>query len=261
MKLSKKLFRAAALALTALALTASLASCGNMRTTDKIKADGKLVMLTNAAFPPFEYVSNGNVVGVDVDIATEIAKELGVELEVKDMAFDGIVAAVKSGKGDIGVAGMSINEERLESVDFSVEYVSSSLYIIVPANGSTVASADDLVNKTIGVQTGTTADVFTSDIEGATISRFNNFLDAAAALKAGKCDAIVVDELPSQEIVKANADTLVRLETPLTEEKYAIALQKGNDTLLETINTVLERLLSEGKIDSYIFNHTQNASN
>ena len=172
------------------------------------------------------------------------------------MEFDGIVGAVQSGKGAMGVAGMSITEERLKSVDFSIEYVQSKLVILVPAENSTVATPDDLTGKIIAVQTGTTSDIFATDmVENATIQRFKNFLDAASALKTGKCDAVVVDEMTAQSILAENAD-LAQLADPLTEERYAICVQKGNDTLLESINTTLKRLIEEGKIDEYIYNHT-----
>lgn len=250
-----KSFRAIALILTFIMLGALLGGCATTPTVDKIKTDGKIVMLTNAAFPPFEYTSGGEVVGVDVDIARAIAADLGVELEIQDMAFEGIINAIKSGKGSIGVAGMSITEDRQKNVDFSIEYVKSKLFVLVAATETEITSPDNLTGMTIGVQTGTTSDVFASGVEGAEISRYGNFLDAATALKSGKVRAIVADELTSDEILAANTD-LIRLPDPLAEEAYAICVQKGNTTLLEAINATLTRLLDEGKIDEFIFNHS-----
>lgn len=251
----KKPLRILAFVLTFIMLGAMLSACATVPTVDKIKEDGKIVMLTNAAFPPFEYTANGEVVGVDVDIAKAIAADLGVELEIQDMAFEGIVNAIKSGKGSIGVAGMSITEDRKKNVDFSVEYVKSKLFVLVAASETEITSPDNLTGMTIGVQTGTTSDVFASDVEGAEISRYGNFLDAATALMGGKVRAIVVDELTSDEILAANPD-LIRLADPLAEEAYAICVQKGNASLLEAVNTTLTRLLEEGKIDEFIFNHS-----
>ncbi len=250
-----KSFRAIALILTFIMLGALLGGCATTPTVDKIKTDGKIVMLTNAAFPPFEYTSGGEVVGVDIDIARAIAADLGVELEIQDMAFEGIINAIKSGKGSIGVAGMSITEDRQKNVDFSIEYVKSKLFVLVAASETEITTPDNLTGMTIGVQTGTTSDVFASGVEGAEISRYGNFLDAATALKSGKVRAIVVDELTSDEILAANTD-LIRLADPLAEEAYAICVQKGNATLLEAVNATLTRLLDEGKIDEFIFNHS-----
>lgn len=252
----KTALRVFSLILALLMLLPFVAACSSTPTTDVIKSRGKIIMLTNAAFPPFEYTTgDGTVVGVDVDIAREIANDLGVELEIMDMAFEGIVTAIKSGKGDIGVAGMSVTEDRLKNVDFSVDYISSKLRVLVLATETEITTPDGLKNQSIGVQTGTTSDVFASGIEGATISRFGNFLDASTALKSGKVRAVVVDEMTSDEILAANSD-IIRLDDALTEEKYAICIQKGNETLLEAINTTLNRLISEGKIDEFIFNHT-----
>ncbi len=253
----KKTFKIFALLIVISLLVSVMFSCAPTPTVDVIKERGSIVMLTNAGFPPFEYTSNGNVAGVDVDIAKEIAADLGVELEIQDMAFEGIVNAIKSGKGDIGVAGMSITEDRKENVDFTIEYVSSKLVILVKNDETEITDADKLVNMTIAVQTGTTSDIFASDIENAQISRFGTFLDAATALKSGKVRAVVVDEMTSDEILAANTD-LKKLAEPLTEERYAICVQKGNTTLLEAINKTLTRLLDEGKIEEFIYNHTAN---
>ena len=251
----RNLFKLTALALTLVMLLTTMFACAVTPTVDVIKERGTIIMLTNAGFPPFEYPLSGSVAGVDVDIATEIAKELGVTLEIQDMAFEGIVNAVKSGKGDMGVAGMSITEDRQKNVDFSIEYVASKLVILVRIDEAEITANDHLKGQTIAVQTGTTSDIFASDIEGATLSRFGTFLDAATALKSGKVRAVVVDEMTSNEILDKNPD-LKKLDEPLTEERYAICVQKDNKTLLDAINAVLTRLLDEGKIDEFIYNHT-----
>ena len=203
-------------------------------TVDKIKAAGKLTMLTNAGFAPYEFLGEDNsVIGVDVEIATAIAKELGVELEVVDMDFDSIIFAIQSGKGDLGIAGITNTEERRQTVDFSINYVDSLQMIIVP-EGSAITGPADLAGKSVGVQMGTTGDLF-------------------AELAAGKLDAVVIDAGPAAQIAKANAG-LVVLETPATDEpeQYAIAIAKGNDDLKAAVDSVLEKLIADGQVQAWI---------
>jgi len=249
-----KLFRILALALVAVMLVSSLAGCSKKLDVDTIKSEGKIVMATSSGFPPFEYIAGGACVGVDVDIANEIAKDLGVTLEVQDMDFDSIIGAVKSGKVAMGVAGLSITEDRLQNVDFSIEYVNSKLFIIVKADNTDITGADSLTGKSIGVQTGTTSDTFASGVEGAEVMRYKTFLEAATAVSTGKVNCMIVDELTAKEILAANSD-LKQLEEPFADENYAIAVQKGNESLLAAINATLQRLKDEGKIEEYIYNH------
>lgn len=230
----------------------------------------KLVMYTNAAFPPFEYMKDNKISGVDVDIANEIAKDMGRELEIKDVPFDSIIPAVVSGKADFGAAGMTVNAERLKNVDFSVKYVKSTQYIIMK-DSSSFEKLSSLAGKRIGVQTNTTGDLYVATAEiddakgringkGSTIVRYNDGLLAAEALKAGKIDAIILDKLPSEAIVKANKG-LKTVEFKYDDgtnyqEEYAIAVKKGNKEVLDGINKTLSRLISEGKIDSFLNKHT-----
>ena len=212
-------------------------------------------MLTNAAFPPFEYLGDdGAVAGVDVEIAQAIADYLGVELEIIDMDFEGIVPAVQSGKGDLGVAGMTADDERRESVDFSVNYVSTTQSIIVLDSNTAITGPDDLVGLTIGVQLGTTGDLYASDIEGATISRYKTGSDAGLALVNGQVDAVVIDQMPAQQMVEANAG-LVVLDEPLTEEEYAIAIAKHKEDLKAVVDQVLSGMLADGTVDALIAEH------
>lgn len=252
----KKLNKAIAFALALLLLAALFAGCAKKESAvDKIKAAGKIVMLTNAAFPPFEYLGDDNKpAGVDVDISQAIADELGVALEVIDMDFDAIVTAVQSGQGDLGVAGMTNTPERANSVGFSINYVSTTQMIIVQ-EGSDIQSADDLVGKNIGVQLGTTGDIFASEyIEGAEVNGFKTGADAGMALANGQVDAVIIDEMPASQIVSANAG-LVVLEEPLTEEQYAIAIAKGNDDLKAVVDEVLTALIADGTVDALIEKH------
>lgn len=226
-----------------------------VKTLDDIKAAGKLIMLTNAAFAPYEYLSEDNVIaGVDVEIAQAIADEIGVELEVVDMDFDGIIEAVKSGKGDLGVAGITANEERAQKVDFSINYVDTGLFIIVRED-SDIAEPADLNGKSVGVQMGTTSDTYcTEEAEGIVVARYKTTPDAVAELSNGKIDAVVCDEQPAREAV-ANTPGLVIIETPLTTEQYAIAIAKGNTELTEVVNNVLTRLIEDGTVAALIEKH------
>ena len=230
---------------------------------DAIKAAGKIVMLTNAAFPPFEYLADelnedgtSKVAGVDADIAAEIAADLGVELEIVDMDFDGIILAVDEGKGDFGAAGMTVTAEREEQIAFSIKYVKSAQYIIVKADNETITTGADLEGKVIGVQMGTTGDFYASDLEatGATVMRYKDAVTASMDLANGRIDAVVTDELPAKSIVASN-EALKLIDEVLTEEEYAIAVDKEKTDLLEAINNTLTRLQEEGKIELFINNH------
>lgn len=245
----------------------ALASCGSTPTVDEIKKKGVITMATNASFPPFEFTDGvtesgaTNYVGIDIEIFKEIAKDLGVNYEVMDMEFAGIIGAVQSGKADLGIAGMSVTDERKESVDFSVEYFTSQNVIVVLSSNTEINAAADVAGKTIAVQTGTTSDMFASSEDfcpGATVQRYSSFIDAASAVKTGKADAMVVDIMTAGEILAQN-DDLRQLEEPLADEAYAIAVQKGNTTLLQAVNATLNRLISEGKIGEYVEQFTATA--
>ncbi|MEM1483274.1 ABC transporter substrate-binding protein [Oscillospiraceae bacterium PP1C4] len=231
------------------------ASTSDTPNIDRIKAAGKLVMLTNATFPPFEYIgADGKVAGVDADVAAEVAKDLGVELEIVDMNFDLLIDSVKADKGDFAAAGMTINPERLEQVDFSMEYVKSAQYVIVKKD-STIAT-DKLDGLTIAVQESTTGDFYaTDDVKAKEVLRFKNATETGAALKAGKCDAVIIDKLPAEAIAANSNGELVVLPQSLTEESYAFAVKKGNEDLVAEINKVMQKMIDEGKIDELVTKH------
>lgn len=265
--------------MTVCALTLSMAACGGKSSDqskpaeseaqasesaqanglEAVKANGKIVMLTNATFPPFEYIGdNGDVAGVDADVAAEIAKDLGVELEVLDMNFDLLIDSVKNGKGDFAAAGMTVTPERQEQVDFSKEYVKSSQYLIVQ-KGSDITK-DTLDGTTIAVQESTTGDYYASDeVQAKDVMRFKGATETGTALIAGKCDAVILDKLPAEAVV-ANSDGKLELRPePLTEESYAFAVKKGNTELLDSINATLQRLMDEGKIEELVTKHANAA--
>ena len=218
--------------------------------------DGKLIMVTEAGFAPYEYYDGQNVVGVDVDIAKELAAIMGKELVIKDIAFDSIIPEINSGKADLGAAGMSITPERLEEVDFTIEYATSKQVIVVKKDNTTIKNPEDINGKKVAVQLGTVADlVLTDDYPDCTLIQQKKYLAAAEDVKSGKADCIVMDALPAEELVKANPE-LVILEKELFIDKYGMAVRKGNTELLEQVNEVLQKLMDEGKIAEFTLNHT-----
>lgn len=220
------------------------------------KHDNKLVMVTEAGFAPYEYRDSSGIVGVDVDIAREIAAAMGKELEIKDVAFDSLINELNSGKADFAAAGMSINEERKKEVDFSIEYVSSKQVVVVRKDYNKIKNINDLNGKTISVQLGSVADTYvTKNFKNSKIVRQKKFLSAAEDVKAKKSECIIMDELPAKELVKNNSElTILKIE--LFTDKYAIAVKKGNTELLNKINEVLEKLIEEGKIEEFVINHS-----
>lgn len=220
------------------------------------KDDNKLVMVTEAGFAPYEYYENGEIVGVDVDIAREIAKELGKELVIKDIAFDSIINEVRTGKADIGAAGISYSDERAKKVDFSINY-SVSKQVVIVKNDSFINSINNINDKKIAVQLGSVADTYvTENYKNAEIVRQKKYLAAIEDLKVGKVDLVVMDELPAKEIIEKNSGIKI-LDGELTSDSYGMIVKKGNTELLETVNKVLNRLSSDGSIDNFIIKHTE----
>lgn len=215
-------------------------------------AGGVLVMATNAEFPPYEYHDGGEIVGIDAEIAKAIADELGMELEIEDIAFDSIIPEITSGKADMGLAGMTVTEDRKQSVDFTDTYAKASQKIIVKED-SAIASPDDLTGVIVGVQQGTTGDIYVSDLEadGTTVERYNKGFEAVQALSQGKIDAVVIDGEPAKTFV-AQTEGLKILEESFTDEEYAIAVKKGNTELLEKINGALKTLKDNGTLDEIV---------
>lgn len=245
-----------------------------VRTLDDIKASGKLYVYTEAGFAPFEFISGGKVAGVDVAICEEIAKSIGVELVVTDVKFDSIIGAIKSGKCDMGAAGITITDERKEEVDFSEKYTTSKQYIVVLAENTTVSTLGTMAGLKIGVQQGTTSDFLISDevngtdnddgthnkgaLEGtgAEVSSYESPNAVVPLLKSGKIDVLVTDKLPAEMIVANNSELkcfeLLYDDGGVTDESYGIAVAKGNSELLAEINKVIAKLIEDGKIDEYI---------
>lgn len=243
----------AADATTAADTTAADASAAESPGETKAEAAGRtLVMATNAEFPPYEYHEGDQVVGIDADIAQAIADQLGMKLEIEDIAFDSVIPEITSGKADIGMAGLTITKDRQQSVDFSDTYAKASQKVIVK-DDSALTSPDDLKGKIVGVQLGTTGDLYVSDLEadGTTVERYNKGFEAVQALSQGKIDAVVIDSEPAKAFV-SQTQGLKILDQSFTDEEYAIAVKKGNTELLDKVNGALKTLKENGDLDQII---------
>lgn len=218
-----------------------------------------LYMATEGTFPPYEYYDGDQLVGIDVEVAGAIAEKLGMKLEVVDIAFDSIVSGVQAGKYDMGMAGMTVNAERLEKVNFSDSY-STGIQVVVVKEGGKVQSLDDMGadGVVIGTQSGTTGFLYASeDFGDEKVKGFAKTTDAIEALKNGQVDCVMLDNEPAKALVAANPDSgLSILDTAYAVEDYAIAINKDNSDLLTQINTALAELKADGTlqgiIDKYI---------
>ena len=214
-----------------------------------------LTMGTNAHFPPYEYWEGDTIVGIDAEIAAAIAEKLGMELEIIDTEFDTLVAAVADGKYDIAMAGMTVTEKRLQSVSFSTTYATGVQSIIVP-EGSPITCVDDLYAEgaayVVGVQQGTTGDIYCSDDFGSDrVLQFKTGNEAVVALSKGKIDCVIIDNNPAKAYVAAT-EGLTILESAYAEEEYAIAISYDNADLLEKVNAALEELIADGTVDEIL---------
>ena len=254
--MKKGLLKIAAIAAASVMAVAALSGCGG---------SDKLIMGTNAAFPPFEFTTSQGLVGefdgIDVAIAQKIAENAGKELAVEDMEFDGLIAAVSTGKIDMAVAGMTVTEERKQNVDFSDTYFVASQVMVVAADNTDITKAEDLKNdKTVGVVLGYTGDgIVTDDLEIAEdkITRANRGLDIVQDVKNGKLDAVVIDSATGKALAEKNGLKVVEDPEAFETEEYAIAVKKGNKELLEKINGTLAEMKASGEIDELAVQYNQ----
>ncbi len=235
-----------------------LCACDSSEQQDSDTEKKTLTMGTNAEFPPYEYRDGNEIVGIDVEITQAIAKKLDMELKIEDMKFDAIVPAIVSGKVDIGVAGMTVTEERKENVDFTDSYATGVQAIIVKED-SKIKTADDLLKKganvKVGVQLGTTGDIYCTDDlkanESGTVEEYDKGADAVQALVNGKIDCVVIDKEPAKSFVAEN-EGLKILDTEYLVEDYAIAVAKDNTELKTQINDALKELIKDGTVQQII---------
>lgn len=222
---------------------------------EEIQEKGVLTMMTATGFPPFEYLGeDGKPAGVDIDLAQLVADELGVELEVLDMDFNLLIESLKSGKGQLIAAGMTATSERAEQIDFSITYTLNGLILLVP-KGSDIKTADDLAGKNIAVQESTTAHIYAQEELGIEPLAFKNANECATAVMGGKADAAILDKVPAQTLAMANPDALETVEQLLTEEEMAMGVAKGNEDLLEVVNSVLQKAMDDGTVESLTDKH------
>ena len=213
---------------------------------------GKLIMSTNAAFPPYEMTTDsGEFEGIDIETAQAIADKLGLELQIDDMDFDAALLAVQQGKADMVMAGVTVTDERQNVMDFTDSYATGIQSIIVKEDSDT-ASVDDLAGKKIGTQRGTTGYLYCSDDFGdENVVAYDNGLTAVQMLNNGQVDCVVIDNAPAKEFIAANPG-LKLLDTAYVEESYAIGVGKGNTELKDAINTALEELKADGTLQAIV---------
>ena len=213
---------------------------------------GKLIMSTNAAFPPYEMTTDsGEFEGIDIETAQAIADKLGLELQIDDMDFDAALLAVQQGKSDMVMAGVTVTDERQNVMDFTDSYATGIQSIIVKED-SDIASADDPAGKKIGTQRGTTGYLYCSDDFGdENVVAYDDGLTAVQMLNNGQVDCVVIDNAPAKEFVAANPG-LKLLDTAYVEEDYAIGVGKGNTELKDAINTALEELKADGTLQAIV---------
>ena len=246
----KKIF-ALTLAVLMMALCLTACSAKGPSLAD-VKAAGKLTVATSPDFPPFESLEGGKVVGIEVDIMEQIATELGVELEIVQMDFDSVLVGIQTAKYDCGASGITVNADREKNMLFTKPYYNAAQVIVVK-EGSPITGKADLKDKTVSVQTGTTAESGCQD-EGIAIQAYNANADAKSALTTGKVDAWVVDNLTALQMVE-DGEGLVILNEKLTEEPYAFAFAFGSEDLVAEINKALEKLINDGTIAGIFDNY------
>ncbi|WP_177916865.1 ABC transporter substrate-binding protein [uncultured Eubacterium sp.] len=246
-----------ALVLAAVTICVAFAACSSKTNDTNTNEETKtLTMVTNAEFPPYEYTEGGEVVGIDAEVAKAIADKLGMKLEIVDTKFDSIIPGVQSGKYDMGMAGLTVTPEREQNVAFSDPYATGIQSIIVKED-SEIKSVDDLSSSTkIGVQLGTTGDIYAKDDFGAdAVVEMDKGADAVQALLAGKIDCVIIDNEPAKSFVEANPGLKI-LDTAYAQEDYAICFAKENTELKEKVNTALKELIADGTlqkiVDKYI---------
>lgn len=274
----KKLIALMMTMMLAVVCTFAFSACGTgVKDVDEIKKAGKLVVATEASFPPFESKEGGKYVGIDIEIAEAIAKELGVELEIKDMEFDSVVTSVQNGQTDLAIAALTINEERAAAINFSNDYFGAAQYVVV-ASGDTTFDActtkeevDAILasfeNGTkIAAQSGTTGFYY---VKGSEAFEFNGFSNLTAVglttpvlgaqgVVNGQYKALIVDDEVAAQLVKSNSGVKT-IEIALNNEKYGIGVNKGATKLLETVNKVLADLKESGKLQEIIAKYTADA--
>ena len=213
-----------------------------------------LIMGTDPGFKPFEYKNGQNVVGFDVDLVREIAKDTNRSLQIEEISFDGLLPALQAGRIDLIAAGMTVTPERAKNAAFSTTYYSAAQRVVVPKTGSTVESVDDLKGKRIGVQLGTTGDTLAHKITGASVVQLPATSNVIQELNARRIDAAIMDNGPATQYLATNPN-LTMLARDLTKEDYAIAIKKGNTELLKQVNDSITAMKKDGRYNALVKKH------
>lgn len=243
--------------------TAPSATIAMSASLKKIKDSGKLVLGTSADYPPFEFHASidgkDTIVGFDIDVAKEIAKDLGVTLEIKDLKFDGLLAALDQGSVDIVIAGLSPTEDRAKSVDFSIQYYSAEQAVVVRgADKGTLTTLESLKGKTIAAQKGTIQEDAAKAVEGATVLSLGKISDLILALKSNRADAAIIEVPVAESNVKENTDLVISSIVIKNEgEGKVAAIKKGASDLVAEVNKTLERILADGTFEKFVLEATQ----
>ncbi|WP_248565454.1 ABC transporter substrate-binding protein/permease [Paenibacillus sp. L3-i20] len=231
-----------------------VASAAVEQTTPVAGEKGTLVMGTSPDYPPYENVdakNNGEIVGMDIDIAKHIAEQLGYKLEIASMDFNGLVAALQTTRVDFVMSAMSVTDDRKKNVDFSSTYYVAR-NTIVSKKSAPLETVDSLVGKKVGTQLGSTQDIFAQTLEGVALTKLNRIPDLIQELKTGRINAVVVEDAVAVEMVAANPDLIMNFLPPSNvEDGYAIAFPKGS-THVEAFNGVLEEMKQNGELDKIV---------
>ena len=236
-----------------LVMALTLVACGGEKASEAsftTVEPGKLIMATNASFPPYEFYEGDKVVGIDAEIAGAIAEKLGLELVVDDMDFDAALLAVQQNKSDVVMAGVTVTEDRMMVMNFSDSYA-TGVQVIIVAEGSDV-TIDNLGEKMIGTQRATTGNIYATDDYGEDhVTAYDNGASAVQALMNGQVDCVIIDSAPAQAFVDANPGLAI-LDTEYVTENYAIGINKDNTALVEAINGALAELIADGTVQSIV---------
>ena len=234
--------------MVALAAAVLLAGC--------VEKDQTLKMITEATFPPYEFLRGQEIVGIDVEICKAVAAKLGRSFSVESVNFDSVIPTVISGKADLAAAGSTITEDRKKNVDFSVPYVKTGV-VFVYKKATPYAKGMDAKGKKVGVQSGTTSETFVTDELMQQPERFDSPAAAVAALTAGRVDVVIADIDPAKNCVKGEAD--LALSDFITTEEYAVAIRKGQPELLKVINETIAELKANGQLAKWVADYTAEA--
>ncbi len=236
-----------------------LASAAILAGCDK-SADGgaaePIKMITEATFPPYEFLRGQEIVGIDVEICKAVAEKMGRPFKAETVDFDSVIPAVISGKADLAAAGITVTEDRKRNVDFSIPYVKTGI-VIVYKKSSPITKGEQCKGKKVGVQSGTTSETYVIEQLKQEPERLKSPAEAVAALKSGRVDCVIADIDPAKNCVKGEPD--LAISDFITSEEYAVAIKKGQPELLKVLNETIAELKANGKLAAWVKAYTEEA--